>query len=157
MKKLDFGQTITILANVGVILGIAFLAIELNQNNELLRAQADYNYMQNRVAWRQRITFDPEYAEFTVRAQNNELETEVDWARMRADYEATFLELQWQYGQLLDGNLAEDREALIERWQGEFGRLWNAPDSQFRATWSTFRTSLRVDFVEFWEGTIFPE
>jgi len=157
VKKIDLGQTITILANVGVILGIAFLAIELNQNNELLRAQADYNYMQSRVAWRHRILFDPEYAEFRVRARNNELETEVDWARIQADYEATFLQLQWQYGQLLDGNLAEDRDALVQRWQAEFRGLWNAPDTQFRATWSTFRTSLREDFVEFWDGTIFPE
>ena len=157
MKKLDLGQTVTLIANLGVILGIAFLAIELNQNNELLRAQADYNYTRDRVAWRQRILFDPEYAEFTVRARNNELETEVDWARMRADYTATFLELQWQYGQLLDGNLPEDRGALIGRWQREFQRQWNEPATQFRDTWSTFRTSLRLDFVEFWEGTIFPE
>ena len=40
MKKLDLGQTITILANLGVIAGIVFLAIELQQNNELLEAEA---------------------------------------------------------------------------------------------------------------------
>ena len=40
MKKIDLGQTITILANVGVIVGIVFLAIELRQNNELLGQQA---------------------------------------------------------------------------------------------------------------------
>ncbi len=33
MKKLDLGQTITILANVGVIAGIVFLGYELRQNN----------------------------------------------------------------------------------------------------------------------------
>ena len=32
MKKIDLGQTITILANIGVITGIAFLALELRQN-----------------------------------------------------------------------------------------------------------------------------
>ena len=39
MKKLELGQTITILANVGVIAGIVFLAIEPRQNNELLGVQ----------------------------------------------------------------------------------------------------------------------
>ena len=39
MKKIDLGQTINILANVGVIAGIVFLAFELQQNNELLGAQ----------------------------------------------------------------------------------------------------------------------
>ena len=32
MKKLDFGQMITVLTNIAVIAGIAFLAIEINQN-----------------------------------------------------------------------------------------------------------------------------
>lgn len=39
MNKIDLGRTITILANLGVIAGIAFLAIELSQNNQLLEAQ----------------------------------------------------------------------------------------------------------------------
>ena len=39
MKKLDLGQTITILANLGVIAGIVFLGIELQQNNEALGLQ----------------------------------------------------------------------------------------------------------------------
>ena len=37
MKKLDLGQTMTILANVGVIVGISFLAVELRQNNDMMR------------------------------------------------------------------------------------------------------------------------
>lgn len=36
MKRLDLGQTITILANLGVIAGIVFLAIEVQQNTESL-------------------------------------------------------------------------------------------------------------------------
>ena len=40
MKKLDLGQTISIVANFGVIAGIVFLGIELRQNNEYLAAQA---------------------------------------------------------------------------------------------------------------------
>ena len=40
MKKLDFGQTITILANLGVVAGILFLAFEIQQNNTLLESQA---------------------------------------------------------------------------------------------------------------------
>ena len=36
MKKIDLGQTITILANVGVIAGIIFLAFEIRQNTVAL-------------------------------------------------------------------------------------------------------------------------
>ena len=42
MKNLDLGQTISILANVGVIAGIIFLAFELRQNNQILIAQTSY-------------------------------------------------------------------------------------------------------------------
>lgn len=40
MKKIDLGQMITILANVGVIAGIIFLAIELRQNTTASRLEA---------------------------------------------------------------------------------------------------------------------
>ena len=38
MKKLDLGQTVTILANIGVIAGIVFLAVELQQNTDSVRS-----------------------------------------------------------------------------------------------------------------------
>ncbi len=40
LKKIDLGQALGIFANVGVIVGIAFLAFELRQNNEALNLQA---------------------------------------------------------------------------------------------------------------------
>jgi hypothetical protein len=36
MKKIDLGQTINTLANIGVLVGIIFLAIEVSQNQESL-------------------------------------------------------------------------------------------------------------------------
>jgi len=44
MKKVDIGQTITIVANVGVIAGIIFLGVELSQNSETARLQAAQSY-----------------------------------------------------------------------------------------------------------------
>ena len=41
MKKLDLGQTITILANVGVIAGIVFLVFELQQSNRIAIASTE--------------------------------------------------------------------------------------------------------------------
>ena len=39
MRKIDVGQTVTILANIGVILGILFLAFELQQNTDVMEMQ----------------------------------------------------------------------------------------------------------------------
>ena len=39
MKKIDLGQSMTILANLGVIAGIFFLAVEVQQNTGMMEAQ----------------------------------------------------------------------------------------------------------------------
>lgn len=39
MKKIDPIQLVTLLANIGVIIGIVFLAVEIRQNNDQLSAQ----------------------------------------------------------------------------------------------------------------------
>ena len=41
MKKIELGQTLTLLANLGVIVGIVFLAVELNQANRIGRYTAE--------------------------------------------------------------------------------------------------------------------
>lgn len=38
MKKLDMGQSLGILANVGVLFGILLLVYELNQNRQMMEA-----------------------------------------------------------------------------------------------------------------------
>jgi len=54
MKKIDLGQTITILANIGVIAGIVFLGYELRQNTgaiklEWLGQDADSRILQSQL------------------------------------------------------------------------------------------------------------
>ena len=68
MKKLDLGQTITILANVGVIAGIVFLAIELRQNNRLLVAEAEFNQLQHLQDIGMVLFENPEVADMYTRA-----------------------------------------------------------------------------------------
>jgi hypothetical protein len=48
MKKIDLGQTIGILANLGVIAGIVFLGFELSQNTAQLASQARMNFYELR-------------------------------------------------------------------------------------------------------------
>ncbi len=39
MKKLDLGQSLQVLGNLGVLVGILLLVFELNQNRDMMRAQ----------------------------------------------------------------------------------------------------------------------
>lgn len=47
MKKLELGQIIGILANVGVLVGILLLVYELSQSREMMRAQTRNDLSQN--------------------------------------------------------------------------------------------------------------
>ncbi len=51
MKKIDPGQTITILANIGVIAGIVFLGVELRQTQRAMQAQAYQARAFDATAW----------------------------------------------------------------------------------------------------------
>jgi len=55
MKKIDLGQSITILANLGVLAGLVFLGIEIRQNTSIARANAYQENVRSLVAWRQGI------------------------------------------------------------------------------------------------------
>jgi len=55
MKKIDVGQMITILANLGVIVGIGFLAAEIRQGNALLNAESRGSRAEIRRDWYERI------------------------------------------------------------------------------------------------------
>ena len=72
MKKIDLGQMITILANVGVIAGIAFLAIELQQNNQLLSAQARTERAAVRISYVDNLTNNQALLSAMVKDRNQD-------------------------------------------------------------------------------------
>jgi len=156
MKKIDLAQAITILANIGVIAGIVFLAVELNQNSEQLRAQAQFSYMQSRANARYQIAFNPEVAEYLLKPADSM--TQLEKERYGSLIEATILTMEWEYAQVLDGNLPDNRESLIGKWRSSWRPLFLPRDDQealiHREAWSRIRSSLRVDFIEFWEQEI---
>lgn len=71
MKKLDFVQFITILANVGVIAGIVFLSLEVRQNTAQMRAQAAFTINQSVEALNQAVFQAPEFAELLHRGEKS--------------------------------------------------------------------------------------
>ena len=78
MKNLALSQTITILANLGVIVGIVFLVIELQQNNELLQTQAGHVLAQNRVSHAKRLQESPEFSRLIAKLASGEPLTDAE-------------------------------------------------------------------------------
>ena len=119
MKKIDLGQTITTLANVGVIAGIIFLAFELRQNNQLLEAQAraDRRDIAREAGLRQ--IGNAELRSVTVKALNGQALS--DDERYLLDLENQAVLTDWMYiHQEVQFGLLEESAIPAFSWQSGF-------------------------------------
>ncbi|MCZ6497512.1 MAG: hypothetical protein O6765_02155 [Gammaproteobacteria bacterium] len=107
MKKLDLGQTLGILANVGVIAGIVFLGVELRQNNELLVAQASFARFSIERERRERVMESPEYADLVIKARSDAPLSESERLRMTVASSDILDSWIWQFRELQAGRLPD--------------------------------------------------
>jgi hypothetical protein len=123
MKKIDFGQTVTILANVGVIAGIVFLAVELHQNNDLLRAQASFNRFSVERYRRTQVTENVGgLGEIMYKKSLGETLSGLDEFRYNVAIADLLDSLRWQYSEMTAGRLPEN-SINFRDWRGIFGLL----------------------------------
>jgi len=145
MKKIDLGQTIGIIANLGVIAGIAFLAIELRQNNELLVAQT--SYAQFNVDKERRLT-RVEYIDTFQKERSGETLTRRESAILNLLNNNTLDAFRWQFREYQAGRLPDDFLDL---------RVWRdvwASNVGLRNLFEEDRPRLEPDFVNFVEQQV---
>jgi hypothetical protein len=119
MKKIDLGQTMSTVANIGVIAGIAFLAVELNQNRDLMRAQIRHELSLGAIDYLAREATNGELAEVVQKAYDNEPLNPVEARRFRYQTSAWFryvedVNYQYRNGLYDDSEFATHRET----WRG---------------------------------------
>ena len=96
MKKIDVGQAVQVLANVGVIAGIIFLGLEVQQNNDFLDSQA----RQNRVNGARELNaaiYNDETGLGQILAKARRGEPLTDDEAFRLDRYLTTVILSWEY------------------------------------------------------------
>lgn len=144
MKKIDFGQMITILANIGVIAGIAFLAIELRQNNALLRSDAEYRVTQNRMLFVTELLGDIDLLTAYRKAEAGEDLNEIERDRLSFLYRRMYNSLAWEWAQAARGLTPQ---FPVERFRYVIGR-----DEVAAETWKSVQhdfEEIDPDFYEF--------
>ena len=148
---INIGESIGIIANIGVIAGIIFLAVELRQNNHLLAAQARYSLRQYRSDIADSI-MAPHVLEATHKYAGGQTVSpaEKSAALMTA---LKCVELwEWQYGEYVAGMLG--RESLpVESWRIWYNGEGEAP-VPIREIWESRRAVLNPEFVEFLEENV---
>ena len=143
MKKIDLGQTLGILANVGVIAGIVFLAFELRQNNELLVAQTTYSQFAIDREQRIAIMQTDGLLEAMVKARNDSPLSEIEDLRLQFLYNDMVDTWRWQSREVQAGRLPNDF-IDVNSWRGAMDRLPGV-----REAFEDDRPILDPEFVQF--------
>ena len=108
MKKIELSHLIQIAANLGVIAGIAFLAVELNQNNRLLRAEAIGSVLETRLARQELVLNNDSLVSVLAKNSRSEALTDEDMIRIEAQMYRTLLGRQRDYFLYQEGILTEE-------------------------------------------------
>jgi len=138
MKKIDIGQVVAILANIGVLAGIFFLAIELRQNNQLMEDEARRARASSVQETWTVMAENGELASIIAKDLNGERLDQVDSLRLMAFWLRTLTDLQLAYQELPEDELAP----VAARYRSNFQ---NFPS--LVTTWETNRKWFRQDFV----------
>jgi hypothetical protein len=99
MKNTNFVQVVSVLANIGVLAGIVFLAFELRQNNEQLAAQSRFNYYQQCIAQTRSLADDPQLIDLVLKSRSGELLTESEQVRVSQLISTLFVAWEFEYGE----------------------------------------------------------
>ena len=148
MKKPDLSQTVSILANLGVIAGIIFLAFELQQNNELLRAEARANQLEARRGSSLQLTTNPQLATIVYKLGNDESVTSEERYQFTWLARDLFVRWQWQFEEYQQG-LIEEESLPVGGWVNWFREIPVMKDE-----WATSGRTGSPEFRQFMEDNV---
>jgi hypothetical protein len=153
MKKIDIGQTIQVLANVGVIAGIAFLGFELRQNNELMAADARRVASGNGIEFARDIALNPALAEILAKVEANEQLSDAEQIQIYGLGLSVLRSLQFDFQERRIGTISGE-EQFVRRLRVFFHS--NELDYDLAETLEIARSQLDPEFVQFLEEVILP-
>jgi hypothetical protein len=156
MKKVDVGQAVSLLANIGVIAGIVFLGLELRQNNLLLNAQTRGDTLRAVIDNEAEPYRNHDVAMLLAKNERGELLDDVERIKMRSLATATFLSFSWQWVEARAGTLPEDGYSLAA-WRRIYRGEGPKGDIHLEETWPEMRQNLNPDFVDFFEQNVIAD
>jgi hypothetical protein len=135
MKRIEPGQLMTVITNIGVLGGLLLLAFELRQNNELMEADARMNRTAMSVdAWRF-FAENGDLAELRERENSGEELSNAETRRVNSAVMSVFVIVAWTFAELSEesSDLRQVRE--VQRYNfansPEYRRVWEARKSTF--------------------------
>ena len=151
MKKFDLGQTITILANVGVIAGIIFLGLELRQNNELMEAQTRLTTNELGLQFALSLSQNPSLAAILAKVGRDEPLTDAEDIQLYGIGLYVLRALEHTYREMVRGALSET-DFDVEGMRAVYHS--NRLDYKLDETWESVRAQADPEFAQFFDENV---
>ena len=119
MKFSELNNWLTLGANIGVLAGIIFLALELQQNSAMLESQARSIRQEIRLADYTLPLYNENFANALLKYGRNEELTEYENLLVRRGMDITLTNFQYVYNEYLNG-LIEESELPVHVWSNAF-------------------------------------
>jgi hypothetical protein len=156
MKKIDLGQAISLLANLGVIGGLIFLGFELRQNNLLLNVEARAETLRAVIDNESEPYRNHEVAVLLAKNARGEPLDDVERIKMESLATATFLNFYWQWVEVNAGTLPVDGYSLAA-WRRIYRGDGPKGDIHLDEAWPNMRQNLNPEFVDFFEQNVIAD
>ena len=144
MKKIDLGQTIAVLANIGVLAGILFLAYEMRQNTVATRLASAESLSAAVSSTELTVAANPELADLVRRASEGDELTATEALRIDVFYRAAVRQWQNAYYRYLSDTLEDE---LWQPFREAIARTL-AVDEGLRTHWRNSRGTYSPAFQE---------
>ena len=153
MKNSNVVQIISLLANVGVVLGLVFLGVEVYQSNQMNRTNAWNNLIQTGIDFNDGIAQNSDLAEILAKSNNDESLTDAEAIRLRAFTAASMQRVWLDYQQINTGIISpEELQTRIPRFQTLLVRF-----PVVRRLWEQTRDGYSADFQRFVDACVLSD
>ncbi len=145
MKFAEFAQTVSVLANVGVVFGLIFLGIEVYQSNQMNRTEAWNNLIRTGIDFNDAIAQNAELAEILAKSNNRASLTDAEKIRLEAFTAASMQRVWVDYQQINTGIISTgELKSRIPRFKALLTRfpavktLWDQSREGYSEGFQTF-------------------
>ena len=146
MKISKFNDWTTLLSNFGVILGIIFLATQLQQTNELMESERRYNRLQVVLDGTSPYFENQALVEALLKTRDGQELS--DSEKFLVDFQLSNVLSSWQWTWV---ELRDSEEFPLEQYKDSMQR-----NKYFQNLWEERKSLMLPEFVEFIEENILP-
>ena len=155
MKKIDVGQTIGILANLGVVAGILFLVVEIQQNTESLQAEMRFNQSERTTDAVEQFVSNPQLVSAYVKFERGDSLSREEDIVLSFYARRIFTSWGWIYGEIQRGTMDETPLSSFRRL---FHTYPLGTQPLLAHYWDDFASGgVRNDFIQWMEENVVNE